>query len=1054
MTEARTKAGPIAWMAGNPVAATLLMLTFIVGGLVSLPRIKQEVFPAFELDTITISVPYPGASPSEVEQGVLLAIEDAIRGMDGVKRVTSAANEGVGSVTAELLTGADGPLVLQDIKNEVDRIVTFPEEAEEPVVSLNVIRRAVLSIVLYGDVPEETLRTLAESAKDELTQDPRVTLVEVTGTRPLEISFDVPQEKLRRYGLTLGGMAAEIARATVELGGGGVKTAGGEILLRTNERRDRGREYADIPIVSRPDGSVVRLGELAEIRDAFEDVDKETLYNGQRAVELTVYRIGDEDPISVSRAAGQFVERLRTRLPATVGVDSLNDRSEIYRDRVRLLTRNAGLGLILVMIVLGLFLEVRLAFWVMLGIPISFLGCLLLLPYVGVSINMISLFAFIVAVGIVVDDAIVVGESVYYERQQGKDFFEAAVNGARLVAAPVTFAILTNILAFVPLLFVPGTMGQLWRNIPVVIIAIFAISLVEALFILPSHLAHHTRLRTGRIWKILEMPQQFFGGGLERFSERVYLPFVQRTLRFRYTTVACGAAALILTLGWIRGGRTAFTFFPKVESDRITASAVLPYGVPFDATLRVETRLRETAWEVLGEHGGTNILRGIYAIAGGTPGGFGPMGAVAAGSHLTGVEVNLVPLDQRELTAAEFARLWRERTGRIAGLESLSFKFNIGPASGSPIDIELSHPDEGILEEMAAETAAALARFDGVIEIDDGIERGKPELVFRLKPAARALGLTALDLARQIRHAFYGAEVKRQQRGQDEVKLYVRLPESQRLREDDVEKLILRTPGGGEIPLAEAASVARGRAYEQIRRVEGKRVISVTADVDEKRANANEVIGVLRETVLPGLKADHPNLTYNFEGEQRTQRESIGGLQSGFLVALLALFALLAIPFRSYVQALIIMVAIPFGMIGALLGHILMGYDLSFVSLMGVVALAGVVINDNILLIDTANMYRREGMAVRDAIARAPARRLRPVLLTSMTTFLGLAPMIFETSIQARFMIPMALSLGFGILFSTLITLVLVPSLYLIVEDVKRVRTWLRPETGQPAARR
>jgi multidrug efflux pump subunit AcrB len=1047
MSASNPARGAIAWMARNPVASNLLMLTFIVGGLLAVPNIRQEVFPSFELDTVSISVPYPGASPEEVEQGILLAIEDAVQGLDGIKRVTSTASEGVGSVTAELLSGADGNKLLQDIKNEVDRITSFPEESEEPRIRLNVVRRPVLSIVLYGDVDEHVLSDLAQSVKTDLTRDERITLVEIEGVRPFEIHFDIPQHRLREHGLTLEQVAAAIRANTVELGGGGIKTEGGEILLRTNERRDTGREFRDIEILSRPDGSRLLLRDLADIRDGFADIDRDSLYNGKKAVSLTVYRIGDEDPISVSRAASELAKRLDGQLPDTIGVDLLNDRSEIYFDRIQLLVRNAGIGLVLVMLILGLFLEVRLAFWVMLGIPISFLGCLLLLPHLAVSINMISLFAFIIAVGIVVDDAIVVGESIYYERQRGKGRFEAAIDGTKAVAAPVVFAILTNIVAFLPLLLVEGPVGQLWRNIPIVITCVFLVSLAEALFILPSHLAHQ-KLPAGRekgIMRLLEAPQRFFGRGLERFIEKRFEPLSWKLIRVRYLVVSIGLAILILALGWVASGRLGFTFFPKVESDRVTATAALPFGAPIEETRLVAERLKQSAWDVLNEHGGSNIVRGIYAVVGGSPRGGGPFGGDTGGaSHLTGIQVNLVPLEDRDLTARAFTQLWRERTGRIPGLESLTFKFNIGPGSATPINIELSYPDEATLEEIARRTARELSQFAGAVEIDDGIELGKPEWVFRLRPQARALGMSAQDLARQIRSSYFGAEARRQQRNQDEIKLYARLPESERETLSDLENLVLRTPAGGELSLQEAAVIERGRAYESIDRTEGRRVVSVTADVDEKRGNATQILAEMQGRVMPSIVADHPNLVVNFEGESRDRDESLGSLRQGFLLALFVLFALLAIPFRSYVQALVIMIAIPFGAVGAILGHLIMGYSVSFVSIMGLVALAGVVINDNILLIDTINTYRRDGMEMLDAIASAPARRFRPVLLTSLTTFLGLAPMIFETSVQARFMIPMAISLGFGILFSTLITLVLVPSLVMIVEDARGLAARMR----------
>lgn len=1034
------KQGPVAWMAGNKVASNLLMLLCIVGGLLAIPRLRQEVFPSFELDIVEVSVAYPGASPEEVEQGILLAVEEAVRGLDGVKRVTATASEGFGRASIELLERTDANVVLQDVKNAVDRITNFPEDAERPEISLTVPRREVLSVIVYGDLDEYTLLQQTQAVKERLLQEPQLTLVTIDGRRPLEISIEVPQQQLRAHGLTLEGIAAEVAKGSLELAGGGIKTAGGELLLRTAERRDFGTDFGDIPIVGTPDGASVRLRDLAEIKDGFADVDRQTTFDGLPAMRLAVYQTGKEDPISVAGVVRRVLEELRGELPGKVKLTVVADRSEIYSDRISLLLRNAMTGLVLVMVLLGLFLDVRLAFWVTMGIPISFLGSLFLMPFSGISINMVSLFAFIIAVGIVVDDAIVVGESIYHSRQQGMPYLQAAITGARLVSLPVVLAVLTNILAFLPLMALPGVSGQLWRNVPMVIILIFSVSLVECLFILPAHLAHQKPKPTGWLVRTLSWPQQHVGPALERFSEKVYFPLIRRTLRHRFIVLALGVAVLIATIGFVAGGRIGFTFFPKVESDVVRASAVLPYGSPFSETVAVKERIVQAARDVLAEHGGDAITLGIFADAGSAGRSFGPFGGGAASAgNLATITVYLVPLKQRDVTAAEFTEEWRQQVGEIPGLESIAFRFTIGPSSGKPIDVQISHPDVERMEAVAQEVAAALPTFAGVVEVDDGIARGKPQLDFRLKPAARALGLTAADIGRQVRNSFYGAEVRRQQRGSDEMKIFVRLPLAERGSVADVGRLVLRTRTGGEIPSHEAARIIRHRSYESINRVDGRRVLNVTADIVAGATTADQVLSTLNEKVLQPLRSHYPHLVCSYEGEQRDQREALTDLRRVFSVAMLALFGILVIPFRSYCQAMIVMIAIPFGVVGAVLGHVIMGYGLSMISLLGMVALSGVVINDNILLIDTANNYRRDGMGLEEAAARAPTRRLRPVLLTSLTTFFGLAPMIFETSVQARFLIPMALSLGFGILGSTLISLVLTPSLYLIVEDIKRL---------------
>ncbi|MCX7818451.1 MAG: efflux RND transporter permease subunit [Kiritimatiellae bacterium] len=1035
--------GAIAWMARNPVAANLLMLLFMVGGLLMFPRIRKEVFPLIELDTVRVSVVYPGASPAEVEQGIVLAVEQAIRGLDGIRRVTSTAAEGVGTVDAEILLGANPDRVLADVKSAVDRIVTFPEDAERPVVSLLINRREVISILLYGDVDETVLRDVARRVQEEIEATPGITQVTLTGIRPVEISVEVPESRLRALGLTPGRIADEISRAVVEIGGGGVKTPTGEILLRTNERRDWGRELLDVPVISRPDGSTVRLGEIAEVRDGFAETDESFLFNGHPAARLTVYSVGRESPTEVAKAVYRFVEGLRKRLPPTIGVAIWNDRSELYRDRTRLLLQNGLQGLVLVMVTLGLFLEVRLAFWVMLGIPTSLLGCLLLLPATDISINMISLFAFIMTLGIVVDDATVIGESVYYERSRGRPPLEAAIEGTKLVAAPVVFSVLTNIIAFLPLWMIPGYLGQLWRNIPVIVTVVFLVSLAESLFILPAHLAHSRPGGRGRIWRWIEWPQEQVGRRLERFAETSFSALVAGCLRHRYLVLSVSLAALLLGIGWVGGGRMPFIFFPKVEGDIVSARVVLPYGSPVEATRAVADRLLTAAREEIEARGGSRYLRGILTAIGGS--GESRGGAIPAqrGSvgHEATVTVALVPGDERPFGAQAFTEGWRRRVGEVPGVESLTFRFTLGPAQSRPVDVAISHSEPEVIEEACRRVAAELGRLRGVVEIDDGIERGKPQLDLRLTAAGRAAGLTAAELARQVRHAFFGAEARRQPRGRDELRIYVRLPLEERRREHSIETLMLRTPSGAEIPLGEAATVTRSRAYERILRLDGRRVMHVTADILTDVTDAEQVLRVLREGVLAQLQREHPTLLYSFEGEQREQREAFGAALPGFAIVLLALFGMLAVPFRSYRQAVVIMCSIPFGLLGAIVGHLLMGYQLSFVSVMGMMALSGVVINDGILLCDAANRFIAEGAPLEEAMRLAPVRRLRPVLLTSLTTFFGLAPLIVERSLQARFMIPMALSLGFGILFSTAVSLLVLPCLVLAIEDVRR---WLR----------
>ncbi len=1030
-TDKPVEKGPIAWMAGNSVAANLLMLVFLIGGLLWGMNIKQEIFPDFDLDTVTVTVAYPGASPEEVEQGIILAVEEAVQGLDGVDEVTSSAREGVGNVTIDMLTGGDLQRLFSDIQKEVDRITSFPLEAEEPEVRMPAHHRTVISIVLYGDQSDQVLREVAEEVRDQLIQDPGITQVELSAVRPFEISVEVPRDILRAYNLTLEDIVRKIREASLELPAGSIKTEGGEVLIRMKERRNFGDEFARIPIIKTSEGTELLLEDIAAVTDGFEDTDLSAAYNGKPAVMITVNRVGDETPITVADAVLRHVEELKETLPPGIEVATLDDNSQVYRNRINLLLRNGYLGLALVFLLLGIFLEARLAFWVAMGIPISFLGALLFLPLMGVSINMISLFAFIIALGIVVDDAIVVGENIYKHRQKGLSAVDASIEGVREVALPVTFSVLTNIVAFMPLYFVPGFMGKVFQVIPVVVVSAFIVSLIESLFILPAHLGHQKRKERKGLSARLHNHQQNFSRGFTNFVKNVYGPFLDLSLRNRYLTVAVSIVVLMLTLSYVMSGRIGMELFPRIESDFAQATAVLPYGSSVERTKEIQNRLIKAAYEIAAENGESELLLGIFSEIGSSSGG-------TSGSHVTKVRFFLTPPDKRPVGTERVVELWREKVGEIAGLQSLIFRADAGGpgGEGTALTVELTHRDLSILESASSELAAALSYFPKVKDIDDGFSPGKEQLDFHILPEGRTLGLTARDVATQLRNSFYGSEVLRQQRGRNEVKVMVRLPEDERLSEHDVEELTIRTPAGLDVQLREVVEIKRGRAYTAIDRRNGRRVVTVTSDVTPP-SHANQILDSVKADTLPDLIKRYPGLSFSFEGRQADMIDSMKSLGIGLLIAMLMIYAVLAIPFRSYTQPSIIMTSIPFGIVGAVIGHIIMGYSLSILSMFGIVALAGVVVNDSLILIDFANRERNKGKSHHDAIHAAGIVRFRPIMLTTLTTFCGLSPMILETSRQARFLIPMAISLGFGILFATFITLYLVPSLYMIVEDVK-----------------
>lgn len=1031
------RTGALAWFAKNPVAANLLALFVILGGLIVGRGVRQEVFPDFKLDVVAVRVPYPGASPSEVESGIVLAVEEAVRGIDGVDRVSSVASEGAAGVYVFLELDVDRQVALADVKNAVDRLTSLPEEAERPIVSLVNNRFEVISLVVHGEQDPKTLRDLAERVRDELLADPSITTVDLVGAPAHEVSIEVPRTELRSYGLTLDAVAARVAATALEVPGGSVKTKAGEVLLRTAERRHTAGEFGAIPVVTSPTGTEVELADIASIRESFADTAESATYGGEPAIMLRVYRSGEQTPIEVADVVKAHVARLANELPEGVSIATWTDWSEIYRQRIDLLVDNAIMGLCLVLLILSTLLEIRLAFWVTMGIPSSFLGALMLMPALDVSINMISLFAFIVVLGMVVDDAIVVGENVFELRQRGVGRVEAAIQGVKGVAVPVCFAVGTTMVAFAPMLFVPGISGKLYRVIPSIVIAVLGISLIEALFVLPAHLGSLKAVGDRGVFAFLHRHQQKIARALERFVAKIYSPFLSTTLRHRYTTLAAAIAVLLTAVGWVAGGHAGFRFMPSIAGDLAIANVALPYGSAVEDTERVQKHLQRAAEEILAENGEEGIVRGVFTQIGTPlptdPGN--PAGALG-GSHVANVQVFFVDAAERRLQTADFMQQWRERVGRIAGIESLSFSADTGPNPGAPINFELLHDDMEVLESAANDLTAALRDYQGVWDIEDSFTPGKPQFDMKLTPLAASLGLSVADVARQVRGAFYGAEALRQQEGRNEVKVVVRLPESERRTLHDVESLTIRTPTGGELPLRDAVVFTSGRAYPFIQRSDGQRVVAVSADVREGEASGPAVLAEVDATTLPKILAKYPGLSYQYGGAQREQQRSVGSLLIGGQMALLAMFAMLAIPFRSYVQPIIVMVSIPFGLIGALIGHALLGFEFSMISVMGLVALTGVVVNDAIVLIDAANEFRRQGMSPIEAIHAAGVRRFRPILLTSSTTFFGLTPMIFEQSVQARFLVPMAVSLGFGVAFATTITLVLIPSVYMLFDDL------------------
>ncbi len=1042
--------GAISWFADNHVAANLLMLFLILAGAVTGMTMKVEVFPDTSLDMISVVVEYPGASPEEVEEGVIRRIEENVAGLAGIKRIDSKAREGYATVLIEVMKDWDLKTLLDEVKAEVDRITTFPKESEKPTVREVTRRTQVITLAVYGDAPESTLKHMAEKIKDDITNLPDITLAELFGVREGEIHIEIPEQTLRRYGLTLGKIAEAVKGASLDLPAGSVKTAAAEILVRTKGRRYYAADYGDIAIITRSDGSKVTLGQIAKLSDGFQDVDLSARFQGKPAAVIQVFRVADQNALTVADTVKAYVAEIRPELPKGVDIDFFQDMSKILRSRIKLLLKNMALGLMLVAILLGLFLNVRLAFWVTLGMPISFLAGLMLLPSYDVSINMISLFAFIMVLGIVVDDAIIIGENTFRKQEEGLGPLKAAVTGAVELGGPVIFAVLTTMVAFWPLLLAGGTMGRMMRNLPIVVILVLSGSLIESLLILPAHLARSKSRSSGR--KRDPRGEKWMARLLKWVINGPYAKALDFCIKWRYATLALSIALFLVTLGAYTSGWIKFTFFPKVESDVLICSLTMPAGTPVESTLAIVKQIEKAAKEALEEEdrkrarGAAPLFEHSTALVGVQMGGHGPnAGAPEVGGHLAQVFVQLLDGETREVSALKLATLWREKVGPIPDAESMTFQSELFSA-GNAIEVHLSMDDHKMLIKAADDLKAELKGYPGVFDVVDSFLPGKGEMQLKLKPAARTLGLTLNDLAQQVRHAFYGAEALRLQRDQDEIKVLVRYPEAERKSLGHVEEMRIRTLDGSEVPFSQAAEVRMEQGYASIERAQRLRVVKVTADVDEAITNANEVRTELERRFLPKLKNGYPGLRYTIEGEGKEQKETMSDVFQGFAIALFAIYALLAVPFRSFTQPFVIMLAIPFGLVGAVWGHLITGFNLSVMSLFGMVGLAGVVVNDSLVLVHTTNRIRDQGAKVRDAVTRAGNLRFRAVILTTLTTFAGLTPMMLEESLQARFLIPMAVSLGFGELFSTAIILILVPCGYVILDDLHNIIAKLRPK--------
>ena len=1042
----------VAWFASNSVAANLLMVVILVGGGVTAATIKTELFPEFSLDLISVNVPYPGAAPEDVEQSICVRIEEEIHSIEGLKKVTSTAAEGSGTVMIEVLPGADARRVLDDVKTRIDAIETFPDEAEKPIIQELAMRAQVINVAVSGAVDELTLKRLGERVRDEINALDGISQVTLSGAREYELSIEVSEQGLRRFGLSFQEVADAVRGASLDLSGGSVKTRGGEVLLRTQGQAYSGEEFSNLVVMTASDGTRIRLGDLATVVDGFEDTDQSTRFNARPAVMVQVFRVGDQNALTVAGQVHDYVAKARSRMPAGIELTIWGDAAVFLRGRLDLLLKNGLQGLGLVFLVLALFLRFRLAFWVTLGIPISFMGALWVMPGLDASINMLSLFGFILVLGIVVDDAIVVGESIFSEQKRGLTGLAGAIRGAERVAVPVTFAVLTTVVAFTPMLGLPGIMGKFFKVMPIVVIPTLLFSWVESKMILPAHLAH-TSTRLGRLGMVFPFSlwtrvQGLSERAMEQFAARVYQPVLEAALRWRYLTLATACTALLLVMGLIGGGFVKFAFFNAIEGDIVAAQVTMPLGTSAAVTAEAVDRLEAAAAtlrreldERYGSTDGQGVVTNYLAAVGDQP--YRAMqqnngvtgGNMYAQGHRGEVMMELLPAEEREVSSSDIVNRWRELVGPLPGAIELVFSSDIMSA-GDAINVQFAGDDTDALKAAAEELKAELVGFNGVFDVADSFRGGKQELKLSILPGAEVLGLTLADLARQVRQGFYGEEVQRIQRGRNDVRVMVRYPFADRRTLFGLESMRIRTPQGADVPFSSVATVELTRGYASIERSNRRRTIRVTASADKAVADTGGIVSALTGTVLPSILDRHPGVSYTLEGENREEAETMGALKKLFMLAMIAIYALMAIPFKSYIQPAIVMTAVPFGLIGAVVGHMLMGIELSVLSMCGIIALAGVVVNDSLVLVDFVNRRREDGMPIAEAARTAGVQRFRPILLTSLTTFAGLTPLILEKSVQAQFLVPMAVSLAYGVLFATAISLVIVPACYLILEDL------------------
>ena len=1026
----------------NPVSANVLMAILLVGGVFSYLLSVREIFPEVNFDMVMVSVPYPGADPDEIEEGICRPMEEALEGISGVKKVKTTAREGMGMAIVEILDGYEVGKIKDDVDNRVSSITTFPTEAEKPLISQNQFRAEVLMIAVWGELPLKSLKETAYDIKDELLNFEEISSISLIGDRNYEISIEVSEDKLSALGVTHADIARALQASNLNLPAGQIYTPHEDVRLRMMGRRYDADEYNNIVVKTNSQGGIIRLKDIAEIKDSFDpDNESISLFNGKPCIILQVSKTGLEDSILISKMVHEYVDKKKAALPPTLNLDIWSDNSRMIDDRIDLLTRNGAIGLCLVFFFLWLFLDLRLSFWVTLGIPISLSGAFIAMYLTGVSINMVSLFALILVLGIIVDDAIIVGESIYVHREDHESI-DAVVLGTKKVLWPVFSAVITSVVAFLPLFFIDGILGKFIYVMPIPIIAALLVSLIEALMILPTHLRHLPRKKPEKpkffIFKFTYAIRNFFGGGLMNIINNIYGPFLEKCIRWKYACMAGCAGVILLIAGMFQGGFLKFETFPSSDTDFLFTHIVMPVGTPLEETKkRTELLLeswRRTAAKYEKELGGKKLTNAIYSITGSN---INPDNLPEQGSHLSSIFVEMIPTENRNIFYKDIIEEWNKQTGFVSGAEEILYEGYIGGPPTADIDVTFEGNNSDSIIAASLELKDILAEYDGVYEISSTYKKGKTEYHLSLKPEAENFGVTMGSIAQQLRDSYYGNEVMKIQRDRDEVRVMLRLSENERKTITRFNKLKVRNQAGLEIPLSLLVDFKETNGFSIINRQNGRRVIDIQASV-VKGVNADEIMAELKEKALPDLAKKH-NVKAKEGFNAQDTKDTKESMKKGFGVAVMVIYMIIATIFKSYLQPMIIIFTIPFGIVGAIFGHYVYNLPISTMSFFGMIALTGVVVNDSIVYIEAVNQRLEKGDSMVDSLVAGGKVRFRAIILTTLTTFGGIFPMILERSLQAQVLVPMAISVAFGLLFATFSTLVAIPCLLSIGNDIRRV---------------